>query len=232
MKTKIIARVPPRGVPTNATVGPVLSPGDADAPHQPKNIPSKPPRRLRRLKSVWADKGYARYYLTICVEGRHNVLANETIYQRFVSFLLDSPQRYHWWPKRFMLMPDHLHLIVHQGQAAITLGQWIKAMKALVGLSRFSGPSRQQGFCRPGAPTGRTAWHWQTGFFDHVLRSQKSEAEKWQYIYMNPVRAGLVNRPEDWPYGGEIVYDPAGRPKVIRGGLSLSDQNQGKQNES
>jgi putative transposase len=177
-------------------VGPVPSSGDTDT--------SKPPRRLRRLKRIWGDNGPTRYFLTICVEGRDNVLANENIYQRFVSFLLDSPQRYRWWPKQFMLMPDHLHLIVHQGRAAITLGQWIKAMKAVVGLSRVAGSNDA---CRPGAPTGRSpGWRWQAAFFDHVLRSQESEAEKWQYIYMNPVRAGLVNRPEDWPYGGEIAY--------------------------
>jgi putative transposase len=206
----------------------VSSPGDANVLQHLKDTPSKPPRRLRRLKSVWADKGNARYYLTICVEGRQKVLANENIYQRFVSFLLDSPQRYRWWPKQFMLMPDHVHLIVHQGQAPIALGQWIKALKAVVGLSRFSGPSRQQAFCRPGALTGRTAWHWQTGFFDHVLRSQESEDEKWQYIYMNPVRADLVNRPEDWPYGGEIIYDRTGRPKVIAAALPSQTRNKQK----
>ena len=45
---------------------------------------------------------------------------------------------------------------------------------------------------------------WQTGFFDHVLRSGESYGEKWEYVRMNPVRAGLAARPEDWPYAGEI----------------------------
>jgi hypothetical protein len=45
---------------------------------------------------------------------------------------------------------------------------------------------------------------WQRGFFDHVLRSDESYAEKWNYVRANPVRAGLVNDP-DWPYAGEIV---------------------------
>ena len=33
----------------------------------------------------------------------------------------------------FVVMPDHLHLIAHQGREAVRLGQWIKAMKAVVG---------------------------------------------------------------------------------------------------
>jgi putative transposase len=47
---------------------------------------------------------------------------------------------------------------------------------------------------------------WQEGFFDHVLRSNESYAQKWEYVRENPVHAGLVNRSEDWPYQGEIVY--------------------------
>ena len=45
---------------------------------------------------------------------------------------------------------------------------------------------------------------WQDGFFDHVLRSGESYGEKWGYVRMNPVRAGLVGCAEDWPYAGEI----------------------------
>jgi REP element-mobilizing transposase RayT len=46
--------------------------------------------------------------------------------------------------------------------------------------------------------------HWQKGFFDHVLRSEESYEEKWRYVRQNPVRAGLIKRPEEWPYQGEI----------------------------
>jgi hypothetical protein len=46
---------------------------------------------------------------------------------------------------------------------------------------------------------------WQEGFFDHVLRSAESYAQKWEYVRMNPVRAGLCASPEQWPYQGEIV---------------------------
>jgi hypothetical protein len=46
--------------------------------------------------------------------------------------------------------------------------------------------------------------HWQKDFFDHVLRSDESYSEKWQYMRQNPVRAGLVEKPEDWEFQGEI----------------------------
>ena len=41
---------------------------------------------------------------------------------------------------------------------------------------------------------------WQRDFFEHRMRGMESAAEKANYIRNNPVRAGLVSRPEDWPY--------------------------------
>ena len=41
---------------------------------------------------------------------------------------------------------------------------------------------------------------WQEGFFDHRLRHDESLEEKTYYIRMNPVRAGLIEKPETWPY--------------------------------
>ena len=51
---------------------------------------------------------------------------------------------------------------------------------------------------------GYEAPYWQQRFFDHVLRSSESHAQKWRYVKENPVRAGLVTRSEEWPYQGEI----------------------------
>lgn len=50
---------------------------------------------------------------------------------------------------------------------------------------------------------GTPAPHWQKGFFDHVLRSDESYAEKWLYVRNNPARAGLVANSDDWEYRGE-----------------------------
>lgn len=46
---------------------------------------------------------------------------------------------------------------------------------------------------------------WQIGFFDHVLRNLESYTEKWEYVRLNPVRAGLCGHPEEWRWQGEIV---------------------------
>jgi putative transposase len=39
---------------------------------------------------------------------------------------------------------------------------------------------------------------WPPRFFDRALRSVKEYYERVEYIHLNPVRAGLVKRAEDW----------------------------------
>ena len=199
-----------------------------------------PPRRLRRLHRVWPDRdGNISYLITLCVEGRAQVLANDATFERLISFLLEGPVRYRWFGRRFVVMPDHVHIIAHVGHESVRLGEWVKALKAVVGglKAREEGCSDTE--CRPsGLPSDwpvsndrqihthtriRRSWRWQEGFHDHKLRTPESEARKWEYVCLNPVRAGLVKRPEEWPFGGEIFYQDLGGPVVIRGTPPLLD---------
>jgi hypothetical protein len=41
---------------------------------------------------------------------------------------------------------------------------------------------------------------WQDEFFDHVLRGDESLRETIDYIRQNPVRKGLVDKPEDYQW--------------------------------
>ncbi len=50
----------------------------------------------------------------------------------------------------------------------------------------------------------RTGVAWQRDFFDHRIRSGESWEQKADYIRLNPVRASLVARPEDWKF----VWEP------------------------
>jgi putative transposase len=91
-------------------------------------------------------------------------------------------------------MPDHIHLFVVLPSQGVTLAQWIQALKSVLGKTLL-----ELAIAKP---------HWQEGFFDHVLRNSESYAQKWDYVRMNPVRAGLSKTPEEWPYHGEIVRLP------------------------
>lgn len=41
---------------------------------------------------------------------------------------------------------------------------------------------------------------WQDESFDHVVRSEESLLSRADYICMNPVRRGLVRKPEDYKW--------------------------------
>ena len=87
-------------------------------------------------------------------------------------------------------MPDHLHAFVALDDEKIALANWMKSLK-----NSLSKTLRSRKVPVP---------HWQKTFFDHVLRSSESYSEKWEYVCENPVRAGLVQRADDWPFQGEI----------------------------
>ncbi len=47
---------------------------------------------------------------------------------------------------------------------------------------------------------------WQGRFFDHALRTVKEYMETVEYIHWNPVRRGLVKRPEEWRWSSAAEY--------------------------
>jgi hypothetical protein len=55
----------------------------------------------------------------------------------------------------------------------------------------------------PRSATAATAL-WQREFFDHVLRSNDSYDQKWNYVFDNPVRARMVSTAREWDYAGKI----------------------------
>ena len=47
---------------------------------------------------------------------------------------------------------------------------------------------------------------WQTGYHDHVLRAEDARLGVARYVLLNPVRAGLVENAEDYPFSGSGRY--------------------------
>ena len=84
-------------------------------------------------------------------------------------------------------MPDHLHLFAWPRALGTDFDGWVRFWKSI-----FSKTVRDHSL------------RWQTGCFHHRLRSCESAEEKRQYMIMNPVRASLVNLPEEWPFQGQI----------------------------
>jgi putative transposase len=153
----------------------------------------EPHRHLRRLDRLWTDSPI--FFITACTFRKCAILANPAAAAILTQEWETAPARHRWQIARYVIMPDHVHFFCAPMPDASSLegfiGQWKQwTAKRLIRELRYARPI------------------WQLEFFDHLMRSEESCAEKWDYVYRNPVRAGLVTRPEDWPYNGEIIADP------------------------
>jgi putative transposase len=84
-----------------------------------------------------------------------------------------------WHGILFMVMPDHVHLLRRENSErhiAKEVRDWRKFVARTQAVS------------------------WQRDFFEHRLRSDESRSEKYDYILNNPVRAGLVEIVDEWPF--------------------------------
>ena len=158
------------------------------APRLQRRFPKRPPR----LEILFSSVG-SFYFVTFNTHNRLSLLARDDIHEVFRSFC-ERAEGHNIAVGRYVLMPEHVHLFVAFPMTGLTLSEWIGGLKTVVGKKLL-----RLGIHKP---------HWQEGFFDHVLRSAESYSQKWEYVRLNPVRAGLCDDPEEWPYQGEIVSLP------------------------
>ena len=57
---------------------------------------------------------------------------------------------------------------------------------------------------------------WQPRFFDRALRTVKEYNEKIEYLHLNPVRAGLVQRAQEWPWSSVREYSGSLQEEATR----------------
>lgn len=131
------------------------------------------------------------YFITFATHRRLTLLASKRVHDALVQYALRGYRDYGVATGRYVLMPDHAHLFVCLPGTGCSLARWVGGLKHCLG--------------RAVSPVHDVDAVWQRGFFDHVLRGAESYSEKWEYVRLNPVRAGLCAKPEDWPWQGEIV---------------------------
>jgi REP element-mobilizing transposase RayT len=144
-----------------------------------RGIPTR--RQLPHEVPLWLDPNKEDYFITICCRERgRNQLANPKIGAGLIETVKHRNDRQVWYAHVAVIMPDHVHLLVSFGtieaRIQIVMSKWKEWTAKSLGI------------------------HWQRDFFEHRLRREESFREKADYVLNNPVRAGLVERAEDWPY--------------------------------
>ena len=160
-------------------------------------------------------EGY--YFVTYSVVGWIDVF----IRNEYKNILLES-WRYcqrskglqiHAW----MIMTNHVHMIISRG-SSIALPDIMRDMKkyTATALLKAIAINKQESrkewllslFKEAGkANSNNTAYQfWQQSNHPILLDNAEKTKQRLDYLHQNPVRAGFVEKPEDWLYGSGMDY--------------------------
>jgi REP-associated tyrosine transposase len=123
-------------------------------------------------------------FVTVCTKARTPWLASNQVHDLLVETWRKATS---WRVSSYVLMPDHLHLFAAPGDPELPLDNWVRYWKSAVS-RELRNPSLK----------------WQKDYWDRRLRSNDNFREKVAYMRENPVRKGLVEHAQEWPYQGEI----------------------------
>jgi putative transposase len=125
------------------------------------------------------------YFLTLCAPDRIPYFRSARAARWLLESLQQIAAQQSFTLNAYCLMPDHLHVLLQGDSPTSDLLCFVKMFK-----------HKTTFYFRLKA--GKTLW--QISFFDHVLRTAEDLSKTTEYILLNPVRAGLVQRAEDYPY--------------------------------
>ena len=142
-------------------------------------------RRPQRLDLVYSSEPV--YFVTFCTHDRQPIPDLGKAQTALEAYAQRGIKEFGAALGRYVIMLDHIHLFVC-GDADFVLSKWVAGLKRAISKA-----------------LGIRGESWQPTFFDHILRSDESYSEKWEYVCQNPVRAGLVKVSDEWKYQGEVV---------------------------
>ena len=160
------------------------------------------------------------HFLTFSCHQRRPFFTNEAHRDLFLKILDRVRRRYRLVVLGYVVMPEHVHLLVSEPQRE-TLSTVIQALKvgfvrslrcaggrsvvASAPRSRKSGETWGTPVHHPSGPTVPNQF-WQARFHDFNVWTEKKRIEKLRYIHRNPVARGLVGSPEQWRWSSFRWY--------------------------
>ncbi|MGA2571864.1 MAG: transposase [Terracidiphilus sp.] len=127
------------------------------------------------------------HFLTFSCYHRRAYLSAVAAMELFEDALERVRRRYLFAVAGYVVMPEHVHLLVNEPQRALLSGA-IQALKLSVSMR-----SRERPF-------------WQAHYYDFNVSTHEKFVEKLRYMHRNPVRRGLAARPEDWKWSSFRDY--------------------------
>jgi REP element-mobilizing transposase RayT len=125
----------------------------------------------------------ALYHITSRGDGRDDIYRGDGDRRLFLGLLTEVCERFNWWGHAYCLMTNHYHLLMETPD-----GNLSKGMRQLNGVytQRFNDVH------------GRCGHVFQGRYKAIIVEKDAYLQELARYIVLNPVRAGIVNWPQDW----------------------------------
>ena len=134
---------------------------------------------LRHTRPSWVDESDPVFITFVGKIRRVNQFASPECWKSIVDTIDYLEKQKICIPMLLLAMPDHIHMLI-MVSSNVGIRKFILKFKRVCGYGR--------------------GIQWQRGAFDHRIRNKDSYVEKWEYILLNPVRAGLVTHQNFWPY--------------------------------
>ncbi len=134
--------------------------------------------------------GQKQYFVTVCCFERRSVFLDAELSTWVLNLLRAESAADGFSVHAYCLMPDHLHFLAEGVESNSNLRHFLKSFKI---------KSSRQYASRSGYIL------WQKRYYEHILRASESMEDVVLYIWLNPVRKGLVAKPQDYPFVGSYT---------------------------
>lgn len=178
------------------------------------NEAHRPHRKRCRRYNVPGDA----HYLTFSCFHRQPFLTSERACRWFIESLHGSREKHEFDIWAYVLMPEHIHLLIWPRQSTYSISDILGDLKQPVTRAALTFVRKHApeflARMRDAQPNGKCSHRfWQRGGgYDRNLNTPRSIIEKINYIHENPVRRELVAAPADYRWSSAGFY--AGKTDV------------------
>jgi putative transposase len=155
----------------------------------PWTKPYRPSRNQRLAPELYTSASRV-YFITVRAYRKRSAFTVGALNGCMIDTLCTEQPRLRCRVFTYCLMPDHLHLLVSPCEDGVSILTFVDQYKGKT--TRLSWGFGCQGKL------------WQPRYYDHIVRDDEDLLLIGEYVLDNPVRKGLVERAEDWPWSGQM----------------------------
>ncbi len=172
--------------------------------------PSTGERYIRKLRNRIDEPGHVRELTFSCYK-RIQFLNRDRSRQWFIDELQQARQEFPVDLWAYVIMPEHVHLLVYLREEDVKVGRFAGAIKesvartAITFVEEFAPEWLSRITVKEGKRARRRFWQPGGGYDRNVVKLETVQ-KMIDYIHFNPVRRGLVERAVDWPWSSARWY--------------------------